>query len=66
MEILIKYLIRDPIFEDYTKHFISKLFTFLRISPKILALLVSIINYFRYYAYIAWVNKLWRIYVIKN
>jgi hypothetical protein len=53
IEILAKYLIRDPIFEDYTKRFIGKLFGFLRISPKILAFLYSIINYFRYYAYIA-------------
>ena len=52
-KIIIKYLIREPIFEDMTKPFLAKIFGMLRISPKILGLLVSVLNYFRYYAYIA-------------
>eukprot|EP00347_Sterkiella_histriomuscorum_P018838 403343978 len=52
-ETLIKYLIRDPIFENYTKVVLERLFSALRISPKILQLLLSLIGYFRYYTYIA-------------
>jgi len=50
---LIRYLIRDPIFEDYTQPIALKVFTTLRISPKIFGLLLSIVSYFKYYAYIA-------------
>lgn len=52
-ETLLKYLIRDPIFEGFTKRFLEKLFSILRISPKILGLLYSLLSYFRYYTYIA-------------
>ena len=52
-ELIIKYLIREPIFENYTKVFLAKLFTILKISPRIFGLLLSVLNYFRYYAYIA-------------
>ena len=47
-EALLKYLIRDPIFDDFTKKFAFKVFTGLRISPKIFDLLISIVNSFRY------------------
>ena len=47
------YLIRDPIFEDYTQPIALKVFTTLRISPRILGLILSIVSYYRYYAYIA-------------
>ena len=50
---LIKYLIRDPIFEDYTQPIALKVFTTLRISPRIFGVILGIISYFRYYAYIA-------------
>jgi len=50
---LIKYLIRDPIFEDYTQPIALKVFTTLRISPRIFGVILGIVSYFRYYAYIA-------------
>ncbi len=50
---LLKYLIRDPIYENFTKKLLEKVFLTLRISPKLLSLLFSLLNYFRYYAYIA-------------
>jgi len=52
-DMLLKYLIRDPIYENFTKKLLEKVFSALRISPKLLALLLSLLNYFRYYAYIA-------------
>jgi len=52
-ETLLKYLIRDPIFEGFTKKILEKLFTALRISPRLLGLLYSLLSYFRYYTYIA-------------
>jgi hypothetical protein len=51
-ETLIKYLVRDPIFESYTKVLLERVFGALRIS-RLLPLLLSIVNYFRYYSYIA-------------
>ena len=50
---LLVYLIRDPIFQDYTQPAALKVFTALRISPRILGLLLAIVSYYRYYAYIA-------------
>lgn len=50
---LIMYLIRYPIFEDYTYPVALKIFTTLHISPRILGLLLSIVSFYRYYAYIA-------------
>jgi hypothetical protein len=50
---LLRYLIRDPIFENYTKMIALKIFTTLRISPRIFELLISLVSYFRYYTYIA-------------
>ncbi|CDW78719.1 UNKNOWN [Stylonychia lemnae] len=52
-ETLLKYLIRDPIFEGVTKRVLEKLFSILRISPRLLGLLYSLLSYFRYYTYIA-------------
>ena len=51
--LIIRYLIRDPIFQDYTQPIVLKVFTALRISPKIYGLILGIVSYFRYYAYIA-------------
>ena len=50
---LLKYLIRDPIFDDYTQPIVVKIFNTLRISPRIYGVILGIISYFRYYAYIA-------------
>ena len=47
-EALLKYLIRDPIFDAYTKVYMGKVFTALHISPRLLNFLISIIHYFRY------------------
>ena len=52
-ETLGKYLIRDPFFQDYTMYYLKKLFEMLRIPERILQFLLSILNYYRYYAYIA-------------
>lgn len=51
-ETLLKYLVRDPIFDTYTKVFLERIFVALRIT-KLLPILMSIVNYFRYYSYIA-------------
>jgi hypothetical protein len=50
-ELLLKYLLRDPIFERFTKVFLEKLF--MKISPRFFGILMSIISYFKYYSYIA-------------
>jgi hypothetical protein len=50
---LLKYLIRDPIFEQFTKKALEKVFGALKISPKLLGLLFSLLNYFKYYTYTA-------------
>ena len=47
-EALLKYLIRDPIFEEFTKRFAFKVFSTLRLSPKLFSFLISIVNTFRY------------------
>jgi hypothetical protein len=49
-----KYLIRDPIFDKFTRQIIVKIFSVLRLPTKMLDIIFSIISYFRYYAYIAW------------
>lgn len=48
----LKYLIRDPMF-DRTKFILTKLFGLLRLPERMLGILFSVLNYFRYYAYIA-------------
>ena len=50
---LLKYLIRDPIYYTYTEPLAAKVFSTLRISPRILGLILSIVNYYKYYSYIA-------------
>lgn len=48
-----KYLIRDPIFENYTLVAIKRVFRFLRIPNAVYGIVLSILNYYRYYTYIA-------------
>lgn len=50
---LAKYLIRDPIFENYTLPAIQRVFQFLRIPNALFGIVLSILNYYRYYTYIA-------------
>ena len=50
---VLKYAMRDPLFERYTKPYIEKVFQILRVNPTIRAIILSIMNYFRYYTYIA-------------
>lgn len=50
---LAKYLIRDPIFENYTLVAIQRVFRFLRIPNFLYGIVLSILNYYRYYTYIA-------------
>lgn len=50
---LLKYLIRDPIYEQFTKKILEKIFLTLKMPPKLLGLLFSLLNYFRYYTYTA-------------
>jgi len=49
----LKFLLRDPIFGEYTQPFISAFLTKIGFSTNILAFILSIINYSRYYTYIA-------------
>ena len=51
--LLIKYLIRDPIFQDYTQPIVMKIFTTLRFPQAVYGLIFGILSYFRYYSYIA-------------
>lgn len=50
---LMKYLIRDPIFENYTLVVLKKLCMILRVPKAIFGIILSILNYYRYYTYIA-------------
>lgn len=50
---LLKYLIRDPIYENFTLKVLQKIFGFLRIPNALFGILLSILNYYRYYTYIA-------------
>lgn len=50
---MLKYLIREPIYSKYTQPFLVRLFSALRISPRIYGIILSIVAYFQYYAYIA-------------
>jgi hypothetical protein len=52
-EIVMKNLIRDPIFDKFTRQIIVKLFSVFRLPNKLLEIIFSIVSYFRYYAYIA-------------
>lgn len=50
---LLKYFIRDPIFENFTLKVLQKVFSILRIPDSLFGILLSILNYYRYYTYIA-------------
>ena len=50
---LLKYLIRDPIYENFTLKVLQKIFGFLRIPNALFGILLSVLNYYRYYTYIA-------------
>ena len=51
--ILLKYLVRDPIFSVYTKPMIVSLLGKLRIPSTVVTYLFAYINYYRYYTYIS-------------
>mmetsp|Transcript_27315 Transcript_27315/g.41537 ORF Transcript_27315/g.41537 Transcript_27315/m.41537 type:complete len:101 (+) Transcript_27315:850-1152(+) len=48
-----KYLLRDPIFEKFTLPFLSKVFNYFWLTRIIFSLALNVINYYRYYTYIA-------------
>ena len=50
---LLKYFLRDPIFESFTLKVLQKIFTVLRLPNALFGLLLSVLNYYRYYVYIA-------------
>ena len=50
---LLKYLLRDPIFESFTLKVLQKMFKVLRIPDALFGLVLSVLNYYRYYIYIA-------------
>ena len=50
---LLKYLIRDPFYENYTLPFIRRLFAICRMPEALYGIVLSILNYYRYYTYIA-------------
>ena len=50
---LLKYLIRDPVYEGFTLPFIRRIFGMLRIPESLFGIVLSILNYYRYYTYIA-------------
>ena len=50
---LLKYLLRDPIFETFTLPLLQKIFKVLRLPDTLFGLLLSVLNYYRYYIYIA-------------
>ena len=50
---LLKYLLRDPIFEQFTLKVLQKVFKVMRIPDALFGLVLSVLNYYRYYIYIA-------------
>ena len=50
---LLKYLIRDPVYEAFTLPLIRRLFAMLWIPEALFGIVLSILNYYRYYTYIA-------------
>jgi peroxin-16 len=50
---LMKYLLRDPLFEVFTIKLLQRIFQMLRLPTAMFGLLLSILNYYRYYIYIA-------------
>ena len=51
--ILLKYLVRDPVFSVYTKPIIVSLLRRVRIPHTAIHYLFAYINYYRYYTYIS-------------
>ena len=50
---LLKYLIRDPVFSEYTMPMVMKLLAKLRVPTMFSTYLFAYINYFRYYTFIS-------------
>lgn len=50
---VLKYFLRDPIFESFTLRVIRSVFAFLRLPDALFGLVLSLLNYYRYYVYIA-------------
>lgn len=50
---LLKYLVRDPIFNQFLKPTIEKYTAMVRIPSYLVTYLLAYINYFRFYSYIA-------------
>lgn len=50
---ILKYFVRDPIFEGFFKPIIEKFGAKLRIPQALITYLLAYINYFRFYSYIA-------------
>ena len=50
---MLKYLLRDPIFEQYTLVYLKAIFIRFRIPAALFGLLKSVLNFYRYYIYIA-------------
>ena len=50
---LLKYLLRDPLFETFTLKVLRKMFEVMRIPKFLYGIVLSILNYYRYYIYIA-------------
>ena len=50
---LLKYLLRDPIYEKFTLRVLHKIFKLFRIPEALFGVLLSVLNYYRYYIYIA-------------
>ena len=50
---LLKYLIRDPIYQSHTQPLLMKIFQTLRIPVRIYSILFALVEYCRYYSYIA-------------
>ena len=51
--IIVKYLLRDPIFETFTLPFLQRVFKIFRIPQWLFGIVLSILNYYKYYTYIA-------------
>jgi peroxin-16 len=49
--LLLKYFIREPVFSNFTVKLIEKVVS--KVSPALMRLILSVISYYRYYAYIA-------------
>lgn len=50
---LVKYLIRDPIYDQFTLPLIRKIFTIFRLPETLYGIVLSILNYWKYYTFIA-------------